>query len=96
MPKLIAKTPIRHDGKTVAEGEPFTVDTDEQAKTLIDEGFAEAVKTVRATKPRGGDKAEGGNASGTDAAGAEGAAEGEAAGNTGGDAGAPGDTTTAE
>lgn len=83
MPKLIAKTPIRHDGKPVAEGETFTVETDEQAKTLIDEGFAEAVKAVRASKPRGGDKPEGGNASGNDAAGAEGTAEGDAAGTTG-------------
>lgn len=39
--KLTATTPIRHDGKTVGEGEHFEATADE-AKSLIDGGLATA------------------------------------------------------
>lgn len=40
MKKLIALSPIDHDGLSYGEGEPLQVDDDKQAQALIDAGVA--------------------------------------------------------
>lgn len=52
--KLIARTPINHDGKRYEEGEPLDVKDKKQAQALIDCGAAEEEGKG---KPAEGDKA---------------------------------------
>lgn len=58
--KLIARTPINHDGKNYAEGEPLDVKEKKQAQALIDCGAAEEegkAKAADADKSDGDTKA---------------------------------------
>jgi hypothetical protein len=48
MPKLIALTPINHDGKTLAEGDAFDVADEVQVAQLVESGAA----TVKGRKSK--------------------------------------------
>jgi len=48
MPKLIALTPINHDGKDYAEGDTFDVSDKAQVAQLVDSGAA----VVKGQKPK--------------------------------------------
>lgn len=50
MPKLVALSPVNHDGKDYAEGDEFEVKDKDQAQALKDAGAA-VIKGEKAEKP---------------------------------------------